>query len=39
MPRWLEPVVPHLSIEGAEFFQELDGEDRKGAPAVTGTYL
>ena len=24
MPRWLDPVVPHLSIEGAEFFEERD---------------
>ncbi len=21
MPRWLEPLVPHLSVEGAEFFR------------------
>jgi putative drug exporter of the RND superfamily len=25
MPRWLEPIVPRLSIEGAEFFKERDG--------------
>ncbi len=24
MPRWLDRVVPHLSIEGAEFFQRRD---------------
>jgi RND superfamily putative drug exporter len=24
MPRWLERVVPHVSIEGAEFFKERD---------------
>jgi RND superfamily putative drug exporter len=26
MPAWLEPVVPHVSIEGAEFFRALDQE-------------
>ena len=26
MPRWLEPVVPQLSIEGAEFFDAQDAE-------------
>jgi hypothetical protein len=24
MPKWLDRVVPHLSIEGAEFFDALD---------------
>ncbi len=24
MPRWLDPLVPHLSIEGAEFFEARD---------------
>jgi RND superfamily putative drug exporter len=24
MPRWLDRVVPHISIEGAEFFEERD---------------
>ena len=30
MPRWLDRVVPRLSIEGAEFFER---RDRAGAPA------
>ncbi len=25
MPKWLDRVVPHVSIEGAEFFKERDG--------------
>ena len=25
MPRWLDRIVPHVSIEGAEFFQQRDG--------------
>jgi RND superfamily putative drug exporter len=24
MPRWLDRIVPHVSIEGAEFFEERD---------------
>ena len=24
MPRWLDRVVPHISIEGAEFFERRD---------------
>jgi hypothetical protein len=24
MPRWLDRLVPHLSIEGAEFFERRD---------------
>ena len=24
MPRWLDPLVPHISIEGAEFFEQRD---------------
>ncbi len=24
MPRWLDRVVPHVSIEGAEFFEQRD---------------
>ena len=24
MPAWLDRVVPHVSIEGAEYFAELD---------------
>ena len=28
MPKWLERIVPHVSIEGAEFFAERDAEAR-----------
>ena len=24
MPKWLDKIVPHISIEGAEFFSEHD---------------
>jgi RND superfamily putative drug exporter len=24
MPRWLDRLVPHISIEGAEFFEQHD---------------
>ena len=24
MPKWLDKIVPHISIEGAEFFSERD---------------
>ena len=24
MPRWLDRIVPHISIEGAEFFEQRD---------------
>jgi putative drug exporter of the RND superfamily len=34
MPRWLDRVVPHVSIEGAEFFAERDHAARAGAGAV-----
>jgi RND superfamily putative drug exporter len=30
MPRWLDRVVPRISIEGAEYF----GEDREPEPVV-----
>jgi putative drug exporter of the RND superfamily len=37
MPKWLERVVPHVSIEGAEFFKERDraasAAGAAGAPA------
>jgi hypothetical protein len=26
MPGWMDKVVPHVSIEGAEFFEERDQE-------------
>jgi RND superfamily putative drug exporter len=31
MPRWLDRAVPHVSIEGAEFFEARDREARKAA--------
>jgi RND superfamily putative drug exporter len=31
MPRWLDRVVPHVSIEGAEFFEARDRERRRAA--------
>jgi RND superfamily putative drug exporter len=31
MPKWLDRIVPHLSIEGQEYFDELDAK-RAGAP-------
>src|SRR5437588_12397324 len=31
MPSWLERVVPHMSIEGAEFFAQ---RDRQAAPVT-----
>ena len=38
MPRWLDPLVPHMSIEGAEFF---DARDQPAAaqpePVTEGT--
>jgi putative drug exporter of the RND superfamily len=33
MPRWLDRVVPHVSIEGAEFFEARDREARRAAEA------
>jgi RND superfamily putative drug exporter len=32
MPKWLDKVVPHFSIEGAEFFHQADEEDTGDAP-------
>ncbi len=34
MPKWLERIVPHVSIEGAEFFKERDRRASGGAPAA-----
>ena len=31
MPRWLDRLLPHVSIEGAEFFRR---RDRAGGPSV-----
>jgi putative drug exporter of the RND superfamily len=37
IPRWLDRIVPHLSIEGAEFFEERDRAAAiEPAPVVTG---
>jgi RND superfamily putative drug exporter len=37
MPRWLERIVPHVSIEGAEFFKARDAAARgAGAPLAAG---
>jgi RND superfamily putative drug exporter len=33
LPRWLDRVVPHVSIEGEEFFARRDAELTKPAPA------
>ena len=39
MPRWLEPVVPHTSIEGAEFFRARDYAAAEAARAAAGERL
>jgi putative drug exporter of the RND superfamily len=37
IPRWLDRIVPHLSIEGAEFFEERDrAATMKPEPVVAG---
>ncbi|HTA35702.1 MAG TPA: MMPL family transporter, partial [Solirubrobacteraceae bacterium] len=37
LPKWLERLVPHVSIEGAEFFKERDALAQGGrAPAPAG---
>jgi len=37
MPRWLDPLVPRISIEGAEFFEHRDRPTAPGpAPALAG---
>jgi RND superfamily putative drug exporter len=36
MPRWLDRVVPHVSIEGAEFFLARDYAAVEAAPAGAG---
>jgi putative drug exporter of the RND superfamily len=40
MPKWLQRIVPHVSIEGAEFFKERDTlaqDGRAAAPAAAGS--
>jgi RND superfamily putative drug exporter len=34
MPKWLDRIVPHVSIEGAEFFNERDAAGAPGAAAA-----
>jgi len=34
MPGWLDKLVPHVSIEGAEFFEQRDREAERGADSV-----
>jgi RND superfamily putative drug exporter len=34
MPAWLDRAVPHVSIEGAEFFAERDAEARPAPEPV-----
>jgi RND superfamily putative drug exporter len=36
MPRWLDRVVPRISIEGAEYFAARDGAPREGGELVAG---
>ncbi len=37
MPRWLDKIVPHMSIEGAEFFKERDtARPPKPEPELVG---
>jgi len=36
MPRWLERIVPRISIEGAEFFRERDAARRAPEPVIAG---
>jgi hypothetical protein len=36
MPPWLDRVVPHLSIEGAEFFKARDEALARQAPVGAG---
>jgi hypothetical protein len=38
MPKWMDKVVPHLSIEGAEFFERRDAEaGRQREPVPVGS--
>ena len=36
MPKWLDRIVPHVSIEGAEFFEARDRAPRAAAGAAAG---
>jgi len=33
LPRWLDRVIPHISIEGGEYFAERDAEKAATRPA------
>jgi RND superfamily putative drug exporter len=35
LPRWLDKIVPHVSIEGEEYFARLDAEKAAAAPAAS----
>ncbi|HEU0249878.1 MAG TPA: MMPL family transporter [Solirubrobacteraceae bacterium] len=35
MPGWLDRVLPHVSIEGAEFFEAVDGKAERPVAATT----
>jgi RND superfamily putative drug exporter len=36
LPRWMEKVIPHISIEGEEYFAKRDAEAAGAAPAPVG---
>jgi RND superfamily putative drug exporter len=39
LPKWLDRILPPISIEGGDFFDKLDAEQRRAAepePAVSG---
>ncbi len=35
LPRWLDKIVPHISIEGEEYFARLDAEKTTTVPAAS----
>jgi RND superfamily putative drug exporter len=35
LPGWLDKIVPHVSIEGEEYFARLDAEKAAAAPAAS----
>ncbi len=36
LPRWMDKVIPHVSIEGEEYFAKRDAEAAQAAPAAAG---
>jgi len=36
-PRWLDKIVPHISVEGSEYFDVLDGKAQREAEAPAPT--